>query len=560
MRRWLFISAAVALLAGSSFIALVSLAGAKSSLAARQKTKSPHIITVTPWGPDQATIDDTKSRLLKNPALQRYLAGKSYRMLSFDFLESGVKEVKSEPPSRYRATFFNYTSNRAIIALGRFTDSAIEVSLSTEQPLPSPEEFEAAVNILTKDPMFGPAIRAGSLQPYSPMPPLVDINLPTGKVERTLTVGLLPKDAKGSNEVVGVNMIRESVIRYKGGAPPTSNAVELNCGVSNANQTSNGRFVSEPYQVTITRGADLIWEFLMIRPSSSSGNNASGIELQTVKFRGKLVLARANAPVLNVQYYRNLCGPYRDWSYQEGMFVANGTYVVGGSGNGIMLCTDEPQTVLDNGTDTGNFRGVAIYDREEVTLVSELNAGWYRYISKWIFHDEGIISPRFGYGATTNSCVCRGHIHHVYWRFDFDLATAANNGAAEHNQGVLKPMETESMRPRLSDDRFWVVSNSVTGEAVVIKPGPLDGNYDKYGQGDLWLLRGHFPTEIDDAGQPSGGCSTCAHINPMVNGESIMDQDIVVWYGGHWMHDHFDAPQHGDGPNVHGPDLILQKY
>lgn len=87
----------------------------------------------------------------------------------------------------------------------------------------------------------------------------------------------------------------------------------------------------------------------MIRPSSSSGNNASGIELQNVKFRGKLVLARANAPVLNVQYYRNLCGPYRDWSYQEGMFVANGTYVAGGSGNGIMLCTDEPQTYYGPG-------------------------------------------------------------------------------------------------------------------------------------------------------------------------------------------------------------------
>jgi len=34
----------------------------------------------------------------------------------------------------------------------------------------------------------------------------------------------------------------------------------------------------------------------------------------------------------------------------------------------------------------------------------------------------------------------------------------------------------------------------------------------------------------------------------------------VVWYGAHWGHDHFDAPQRSDGPNVHGPDLILQKY
>ena len=559
MRRWLCVSAVMALLVGSSFIALVSLAGAKSSVGAREKAQGAHTITVTPWGPDQATIDDAKSRLLKNPALQRYLAGKGSRMLSFDFLESGVKEAKPEPPSRYRATFFNYTSNRAIVATGRFTDSAPEVSVSTEQPLPSPEEFEAAVSILSKDPTLGPAILDGSLQPYPPMPPLVDINLPAGRSERTLTVGLLPREGKGSNEVVGVNMIRASVTRYEGRAPKTSNAVELNCGVPSAGQTTTSAGTAGQFQVVISRGPDEIWSFLCIRPSASSGNNRSGIELRDVKFRGKLVLSRANAPVLNVQYYQNACGPFRDWSWQEGMFVANGTDVPGTNG-GIRLCTDEPQTVLDNGTDTGNFRGVAIYDREEVTLVSELNAGWYRYISKWIFHDEGIISPRFGYGATTNSCVCRGHVHHVYWRFDFDLATAADNSVAEMNQGFLKIVDTESMRSRLSADQFWVVSNSVSGEAVVIKPGPLDGNYDKYGQGDLWLLRSHFPIEIDDSGQPAGTCSTCAHLNPMLNAESIQNQDVVVWYGAHWAHDHFDAPQHNDGPNVHGPDLILQKY
>jgi len=199
MRRWLCVSTVIPLLVGGSFIAIASLAGAKSSLAARRKTQSPHTITVTPWGPDQATIDDTKSRLLKNPALQRYLAGKRSRMLSFDFLESSVKETKPEPPSRYRATFFNYTSNRAIVATGRFTDSAVEVSVSTEQPAPSPEEFEAAVSVLTRDPAFGPAIRDGSLRPYPPMPPLVDINLPTSKAERTLTVGLLPNDGKRSS-------------------------------------------------------------------------------------------------------------------------------------------------------------------------------------------------------------------------------------------------------------------------------------------------------------------------------------------------------------------------
>ena len=564
MRRYLWIPVVITLLVSCLFIALAS-SRTESSGTNFTKPQGVHTITVTPWGPDQATIDETKTRLLNNPVLQRYLAGKNYRLLSFDFLESGVKQTTPQPPDRFRAIFFNYVSNSAVIATGSFTSDKVGVSVSLEQPNPSPEEFDAAVSILMRDPYLGDAIRDGSLQPYPPMPPLVDIDQPVNKVERTLTVGLLPQDPKWKNEIVGVNMIRETVLRYRDGAPMTANAVQANCGVTSAGQSTTPAGTPGQFEVVISRGSEEIWRFICIRPSASSGNNRSGIELRDVRFRGKMVLSRANAPILNVQYYQNLCGPFRDWSWQEGMFVANGTDVPNTNG-GIRICTDEPETVLDNGTDTGNYRGVAIFDREEVTLVSELNAGWYRYISKWIFHDDGMISPRFGFGATTNSCVCNGHIHHVYWRFDFDVATAANNSIAEFSQGVLKDMGTESMRQRVGGEEYWKVSNTVSGETVIIRPGPLDGNYDKFGQGDLWLLRSHFPSEIDDSGQPTGSCSTCAHLNPMLNDESIAGQDVVVWYAGHWVHDHFDGPSgpsgpnHADGPHVNGPDLILQKY
>ena len=568
MRRLLWIPAILILLVSSSFIALVSMSStsgrprqSKAASAIGAKTQGTHTITVTPWGPDQTTIDETKTRILTDPTLQHYLDGKNYRLLSFDFVENAVKQIPPEPPSRFKATFFNYASNLSISATGSFADAAVTVSLPLEQPTPSPEEFDAAVKILMKDPELGDAISNGSLQPYPPMPPLLNIDLPVNKVERTLTVGLLPKDSsENKNEIVGVNMIRETVSRFEGGAPQTSYATTANCGVTSAGQGTTANGTVGQFEVVISRGTEEIWRFICIRPSASSGNNRSGIELQNVRYRTKQVLARANAPILNVQYYQNACGPFRDWAWQEGMFVANGTDVPGTNG-GIRMCTDEPETVLDNGTDTGNYRGVAVYDREEVTLVSELNAGWYRYITKWIFHDDGIISPRFGFGATINSCVCNGHIHHVYWRFDFDVVTAANNAIDEFTQGVPKDIPTESMRPRVSPDQFWRVSNTMTGEAVLIKPGPLDGNYDKYGQGDLWMLRSHFPNEIDDSGQPAGNCSSCAHLNPMLTGESIAGQDVVVWYAGHWVHDHFDQQtMHNDGPHVNGPDLILQKY
>jgi len=33
-------------------------------------------------------------------------------------------------------------------------------------------------------------------------------------------------------------------------------------------------------------------------------------------------------------------------------------------------------------------------------LVSEMSAGWYRYVSEWRFHADGTIQPRFWDGSS----------------------------------------------------------------------------------------------------------------------------------------------------------------
>jgi hypothetical protein len=88
----------------------------------------------------------------------------------------------------------------------------------------------------------------------------------------------------------------------------------------------------------------------------------------------------------------------------------------------------------------GKLRGVAIHRQgRETVLVSELEAGWYRYVSRWRFHDDGTIRPRFGFSAVEDSCVCNVHHHHVYWRFDFDIGTRENNVVREFNSPPIFP-------------------------------------------------------------------------------------------------------------------------
>ena len=47
-------------------------------------------------------------------------------------------------------------------------------------------------------------------------------------------------------------------------------------------------------------------------------------DLHNVKYLGKRVLYRGHVPILNVLYENNVCGPYRDWQWQEGMIQATG--------------------------------------------------------------------------------------------------------------------------------------------------------------------------------------------------------------------------------------------
>lgn len=232
---------------------------------------------------------------------------------------------------------------------------------------------------------------------------------------------------------------------------------------------------------------------------------------------------------------------------------------------GFRLCTAPAKTILETGSDAGNFLGVAIYVQgQEVVLVSEMQAGWYRYISEWRLHANGTIRPRFGFSAVQSSCVCNVHYHHAYWRLDFDIRTAANNRVREFNDPILVGSSNwhtkiyEIRRPRdPSRKRKWRVENTVTGESYDIIPGPNDGVATSspdwpFPRGDVWVLRYHY-NEIDD-GVHATGPPYEAGIDSFVNGEPVSNNDVVVWYGAHFTHDLAAEPPGTFGEKV-GPDL-----
>ncbi len=561
-------------------LATVGLAGGGETAPKRERRSRQQQqieIKVTPWGRTQAEVDAANARVERSPEVQKELAGVRYRRLESSYLENEVKGQPTQIPTEFRVVFYDYTNDRTIVAESGFDNSsAVSVRRESFQPNPNDEEFAEAVRILQGDERFGGLMRGDRIRTFRPMPPVTVLS---GTTERLVNIGIEGSNDTTSNEVVSVSINRAEVLRYDRRAPETSNAAPDACGVPSSGQSTTSRGTAGQYQLQVTEGRNVIWEMLVIRPAASSGTMASGIEVRDVKYRGKSVLKRGHAPVLNVQYTprsgEGSCGPYRDWQYEEGAFdaPATGATYPNGVNGGIAVLADgqTATTALDSGTDTGNFRGVAIYKQDnEIVMVSEMNAGWYRYIMEWRFANDGTIRPRYGFGATNNSCVCYRHNHHVYWRFDFDVVNPNNKVfQVERGRRFLQPITTELTRLKnFQTNRSLLIQNSTGDEAYQLVPNKTDGDAiftypengttSDFGRSDMWVMKyksvaggTNVQNEIDDGWSSIGGNCTatggsCININSFLNNESVVNQDVVVWYGAHFVH--------ADGANLLNPD------
>jgi hypothetical protein len=522
-------------------------------------------LSVESFGPPAERLDRAAEDVLQHPVVRGYLEGTEHRVLSVRPRLEDAKSSTACVGDGFRATIYDYSNNRTLLvdgdlaAIDPATQGEVQVAEVGTQPLPSDDEFAAAVGVVMHDRRIRRAMDDQEVQVYQPMPPLLQEELPDGRMERTLNVGLrYPGDP--SHRYVGVRMFDRGLVWDHPLLPtPDIGECEPPPGVEGCPSTGAGGQV----WVTVTQGGQTVWHFLVVRPAASSGTNGSGVELRYVDYRGKRVLYQAHVPILNVEYFSDGteigCGPtYRDWQNQETCFDAPlGFDVI----PGYRVCSGPAQTILDSGSDTGNFRGVAIYVQgQEVVLVSEMRAGWYRYISEWRLHTNGTIRPRFGFAGTANPCTCKVHHHHVYWRLDFDIRTSWNNLVEEYNDPPIIPpsnWHTKTYEIRRPNDpghnRRWRVTNASTGEGYLLVPGSNAGNQTPYGVGDLWVLRWH-PGEIDDGvGFTTNAAQSMAHIdNFKTVPELVANTDVVIWYAEHFLHDEL----HGGGGHRVGPDLL----
>lgn len=517
----------------------------------------PVNVKVEKLGFSDSRLQDAVVQALGTHQVRGLLNQSDHRVLRADFQESSSSSCngKSVSPESFKAQVFDYTNGRTVYLDGHVfsPSSSLSVTETGDQPPPSPKEVAEAARI---------AGYSDKATAFAAMPPVIDRVFPNGTSHRVLHI--MAKE-KGSDTVkqLYVNLSNKT-FEFK---PHSSAAAAPVCSApAEAGQQVTPRGTAGAALVTISQGGTVLWTMEVTRPSASSGNMGSAIELRNVRYRGRVVLYQAHVPILNVEYKESgsVCGPtYRDWQNEEYPLQCPGTDVPGVPG--FRICTSPPKTIVDPPhTDGGNFRGVAIYVEQEtgtVVLRSQLRAGWYRYTSEWRFGVDGAINPRWGFGGVywpSSGCICVKHHHHVYWRLDFDIETSAGNKVTE----ITRPRGTpplrddimyEVQRPKPSATLVdWEMSNVQTSRGYSLSPGVNDGTSDAYGVGDLWVLK-YNGGEIDDGVVV---LDTSAHISKYVNSESVMDADVVVWYAAHFLHDE----QNDHGNHVVGPTLRPLKW
>lgn len=517
------------------------------------------VVEVTPEDTREQAMARASRSILAHPRLRQYFPASDPWMVGFD-----VDDKDDEEDAWFFATVHDTVTGRLVRVNGPLDDpSTLALTPSEQQWPPTEDEFAWAVSVLAADDRHRGLLEGEEVTTYRPMPPLANVERPDGTVDRVITVGVRTGGPEPRHRMVGVRTSDGEILPDPPGVAATSSD---DCGAPPGPSCPSTPGAGQA-RVRVLRGEVVLWDLVVVRPLASSGTNGSGVELRTVDYKGQRVLYRAHLPILNVRYGSDgahaRCGPaHRHWQHEESCFRASGAEPA----PGFRVCTSPAETVLESGTDGGDFRGVALWlDGEELVIVSQLEAGWHRCVSEWRLHADGTIRPRYGFGAARNPCTCKPHEHHAYWRLDFDILGPDSNVVQEYNDPpVLGTANWHTVRYEVrrhrdpAHGRYWRVRNTRASQGYAIVPGVGDGVADDYGAGDLWVLRQRAEEMDDGHGFTSDPLRSRAQLDHFVSGESVERQDVVVWYGAHLLHDQSVATE-AAGHRV-GPDLVPYQW
>ncbi len=217
-------------------------------------------------------------------------------------------------------------------------------------------------------------------------------------------------------------------------------------------------------------------------------------------------------------------------------------------------------------------RGLLWKDDKEVryghdlVLWATLDSANYNYVMKYSFQDDGTIALRLG--ATSRNfpgAEEEAHMHDALWRIDMDLNGFGSDSAFEaaHNETITSPSATDTLIPfnrgvegsmnwkaskfsevHVQDKKKNNYNRNISYEFRPIRGGKAR-HKEPFAHADFWVTRYRNSEK------------TYKEVDTYVNGESVMNTDVVVWHISPLHHDPRNEDGFFDGPNWRGVALLM---
>jgi hypothetical protein len=222
---------------------------------------------------------------------------------------------------------------------------------------------------------------------------------------------------------------------------------------------------------------------------------------------------------------------------------------------------------------------------EWLSLFSVSTSGEYNYIPVWRFLDDGSLememgatgklqrfttTTTFGWPVRSDNTLGTSHIHNYYWRLDFDLGEEGAddlveefNYLVETGQATLRrvlgvtQLTTEAGRAIAPQTmRSWRIRDGALtnahGRAISYELAPMTVAHRDVGpSSEPWTANDFYVTKYNACEKyvshnpQTNGCGN--NLAAFVNGESLANSDLVLWYGVTFHH----IPRDEDEPFMH---------
>ncbi len=240
---------------------------------------------------------------------------------------------------------------------------------------------------------------------------------------------------------------------------------------------------------------------------------------------------------------------------------------------GTLHAADGRNVLCETTRDSGySYKYVTQRQGQLLELASHSQIGARNYSLRWRFYENGTLEPSlglsgelpivdatapdYGWAAMQSGKIATGFTDHALWRLDFDLDTTPANDVVEEitstptadrirKTKAITTLSTETGRsfdPEIK--RFWrvrdgVLTNGSVGQlSYELVPNRYDHSRANSSNAD-WLAHDVFFTRYNTCEQHAANNSTTdcgANVSQFANGESLDQQDVVMWYKQSYHH------------------------